>query len=196
LSQQGIDLAQPWLVIHPGATAASRRYPPEGFAAVAQALTQMGLQILFTGTQPELELVRSIQQMMSVPSYSLVDRLSLAELAALLSFSPLLLANNTGPVHIASALGTPIVDLYALTNLQHTPWNAPHRVLFHDVPCRLCYKSICPEQHHHCLRLVTPETVIQAVLDLFAETQSSVTTQSAGSALAEFSFTQLSSQLL
>ncbi len=54
---------------------------------------------------------------------------------ALLSFAPLLISNNTGPVHIAAALDTPVVDLYALTNPQHTPWNTSHRTLYRDVPC-------------------------------------------------------------
>ncbi|MEX2599096.1 MAG: glycosyltransferase family 9 protein, partial [Dehalococcoidia bacterium] len=64
---------------------------------------------------------------------------------------------------IAAAVGTPVVDLYALTNPQHTPWQVPNRTLFHDVPCKNCYKSICPEGHHHCLRLVPPEAIVDAV---------------------------------
>jgi lipopolysaccharide heptosyltransferase II len=167
----GVNLEQPWIVIHPGATAASRRYPPESFATVAHHLVQADqLQVIFTGTQSETALVESIRSRMQAKSFSLVDRLNLGELAALLQQSPLLLSNNTAPVHIASALGTPVVDLYALTNLQHTPWSIPHRVLFHEVPCKLCYKSICPEVHHHCLRLVEPDTVLEAVRSLLSQT--------------------------
>ncbi|WP_416674543.1 glycosyltransferase family 9 protein [Egbenema bharatensis] len=173
LREIGVNLEQPWIVIHPGATAASRRYPPESFATVAHHLVQQDqLQVIFTGTQSETELVESIRTQMQATSFSLVDRLNLSELAALLHQAPLLLSNNTAPVHLASAVGTPVVDLYALTNLQHTPWSIPHRVLFHEVPCRLCYKSICPEGHHHCLRLVEPDTVIQAVRSLLAPTDS------------------------
>lgn len=173
LVSEGLLLHQPWIVIHPGATAPSRRYPPEQYAIVARQLVQdAGIQVVFTGTQTEQALVQQIQTEMGVPSFSLVDRLTLAELAALLSIAPLLLSNNTGPVHLAAAVGTAIVDLYALTNLQHTPWNVPNRVLFHDVPCRICYKSICPEGHHHCLRLVEPETVVEAVFNLLNETSS------------------------
>jgi lipopolysaccharide heptosyltransferase II len=171
LSELGVNLDQPWVVIHPGATAASRRYPPESFALAARALVQdANMQVIFTGTEPESDLVAAIQKLMGAPSHSLVDRLSLSQLAALLAIAPLLISNNTGPVHIAAAVGTPVVDLYALTNLQHTPWGVPHRVLFHDVPCRLCYKSICPEGHHNCLRLVKPETVVQAALELLNQT--------------------------
>lgn len=176
LIELGIDLYRPWVVIHPGATAASRRYPSESYAIAARQLVHAAnTQIVFTGTQPEHDLVESIRHSMQAPSLSLVDRLSLNELAALLSLAPLLISNNTGPVHLAAAVGTPIVDLYALTNLQHTPWGVPHRVLFHDVPCRLCYKSICPEGHHNCLRLVEPETVVQAALELLHETRLAAT---------------------
>lgn len=170
LKERGIERDRPWVVIHPGATAPSRRYPPESFAIVARQLVQEAqLQVVFTGTPPEKELVNSIQLAMAVPSYSLVNELSLSELTALLEMAPLLISNNTGPVHIAAAVGTSVVDLYALTNPQHTPWGVPNRVLFHDVPCRNCYRSICPEGHHHCLQLVEPKTVVQAALELLSQ---------------------------
>lgn len=174
LSELPINLDRPWVVIHPGATAPSRRYSPESFAIVARQLIQTAdLQIIFTGTEPEQELVAGIRNAMQVSSHSLVGCLNLSELTALLELSPLLISNNTGPAHIAAAVGTPVVDLYALTNPQHTPWGVPNRVLFHDVPCRICYKSICPEVHHHCLQLLKPETVVKATLELLSETRSS-----------------------
>ena len=71
---------------------------------------------------------------------------------------------------MAAALGTPVVDLYALTNPQHTPSMTPNQVLRHDVPCKYCYRSICPLGHHDCLRLVTPEAVVAAVHELHTET--------------------------
>jgi ADP-heptose:LPS heptosyltransferase len=79
-----------------------------------------------------------------------------------------LVSNNTGPVHLAAAVGTPVVDLYAQTNPQHTPWSVAHRVLFHDVPCKYCYRSVCPEKHHDCLRRVAPAAVVAATLELLA----------------------------
>ena len=83
--------------------------------------------------------------------------------AALLAQTTLLVANNTGPVHVAAAVGTPVVDLYALTNPQHTPWQVAHLVLNHAVPCAYCYKSICPEGHHSCLSKVSPDEIVGAV---------------------------------
>jgi lipopolysaccharide heptosyltransferase II len=162
-----MEPGKPWVVVHPGATAASRRYPPEGFATVARRVVQeLGYEVIFTGTEPERELIDQIQADMGVPSRSLVGALDLPALAALLARASLLISNNTGTVHVAAAVGTPVVDLYALTNPQHTPWQVPHRVLFHDVPCKYCYKSVCPEGHHHCLRLVQPHQVVQAAAEL------------------------------
>lgn len=167
LQKLGLEREPLWVVIHPGATAPSRRYPSEGFAEVARCLVMnMDIPVIFTGTELERELVESIQTAVGVPTHSLVGKLNLDELVALLAIAPILIANNTGPVHIAAAVGTPVVDLYALTNPQHTPWGVPHRVLFHDVPCKYCYKSICPQGHHNCLELVKPEAVVQATCEL------------------------------
>lgn len=166
LQSTGIDLNQPWIVLHPGATAPSRRYAPEGFTEISRCLIRQGYQIIFVGKHLEYDLIHWIQNQLTSASCSLVDCLTLGELAALLKVSALLISNNSGPVHLAAAVGTPVVDLYALTNPQHTPWQVPHRVLFHDVPCKFCYKSICPEGHHHCLSLVTPDQVMAAVSEL------------------------------
>jgi ADP-heptose:LPS heptosyltransferase len=83
-----------------------------------------------------------------------------------LSRARVLISNNTGAVHVAAAVGTAVVDLYALTNPQHTPWQVPSRVLFHDVACKFCYKSTCPQEHHDCLRLVTPDEIVSAAVNL------------------------------
>jgi lipopolysaccharide heptosyltransferase II len=166
---------RPWMIVHAGATASSRRYPPEGFASVADRLREeLGYDVIFTGTASERDLIESIQAQMRESSHSLAGLLDLPAFAALIAQSPILLSNNTGAVHVAAAVGTPVVDLYALTNPQHTPWHVPQRVLFHEVPCRNCYKSICPEGHHECLRLVTPESVVRAVHALLAETLTTV----------------------
>lgn len=170
LLSERIDPSRPWVVIHPGATAESRRYPIDSFAAVAARLVRsFKYQVLWTGLEEEAPLIARAQQAMAEPSQSLAGRLSLEELAALIAKAPLLISNNTSAVHLASAVSTPVVDLYALTNPQHTPWQVPSRVLFEDVPCRFCYKSVCPEGHHGCLVGVAPDTVVTAAIDLLEQ---------------------------
>lgn len=163
------SVAMPYVVVHPGASAPSRRYPAESFVKVADGLAEQGLSVVFTGDDAERDLIQGIQRQMRSPSVSLAGRLTLQELCALLAEAPLLVSNNTGPVHLAAAVGTPVVDLYALTNPQHTPWQVASRVLFHDVGCKYCYKSVCPAGHHDCLRQVRPEAVISAACELLAE---------------------------
>ena len=162
-----IDTNIPWVVIHPGASAPSRRYPAEGYAQVARTLVRRyGWQVVFSGSAGEMELIEHIRLLMGAPSHSAVGRLDLPALCALVDVAPLLISNNTGPAHIAAAVGTPVVDLYALTNLQHMPWMVESRVLYHDVPCKHCYKSICPQGHHDCLRRVTPAAIVDAAMEL------------------------------
>ncbi len=169
---------RPWALVHPGASAPSRRYPPEGFAEVARALTAVhGWQIIFTGSAAEQALVTEIRGAMGVPSYSLAGRLDLPELAALIAAAPVLITNNTAPAHLAAAAQTPVVDLYALTNPQHTPWGVPSRVIYHDVDCKYCYKSTCPRGHHACLRGVAPASVVAAALALYEQTRPSLAAQ-------------------
>jgi lipopolysaccharide heptosyltransferase II len=169
LARLGLEPGRGWLVVHPGASAPSRRYPAEGFAEVTRRLVAAtGARVLLTGTSDEHAIVDEIGRATPGRAHGLAGRLDLAELAALIARAPLLISNNTGPVHIAAAVGTPVVDLYALTNPQHTPWQVPHRVLFQDVPCKFCYKSVCPEGHQNCLRRVEPQAVVDAALELLA----------------------------
>jgi lipopolysaccharide heptosyltransferase II len=164
----GLEDRSTWAVMHPGASAPSRRYPAEGFVDAGRRLVSSGCMLVFTGSEAEIDLVEGIRAAMDVPSHSLAGRLDLGELAAVIELAPLVVTNNTGPAHIAAAVGTPVVDLYALTNPQHTPWGIESRVLSHDVPCRWCYKSVCPEGHHNCLRLVSPDAVAAAAMELLA----------------------------
>jgi lipopolysaccharide heptosyltransferase II len=169
LQLRGIDPERPWIVLHPGASAPSRRYPPQHWTEAAHALSvQLRCPLVFTGSSEEAPLVEDIRHGLE-NSWSLAGRLDLGKLAALISLAPLLISNNTGPAHLAAAVGTPVVDLYALTNPQHTPWQVPNRVLYEDVSCRYCYKSVCPQTHHRCLSEVEPARVVRAALELLQE---------------------------
>jgi lipopolysaccharide heptosyltransferase II len=173
LAALGIVPGTAWIVLHPGATAASRRYPPERFGEVATQLArETGAPVLMTGSADERALVDSVMRSAALDVraqlHDLSGALTLAELAALIERASVLVSNNSGPVHLASALGTPVVDLYALTNPQHTPWQTPQRVLYRDVECRWCYRSACPHGHHACLLGVPTGEVVQAALELRA----------------------------
>ncbi|HEY9028946.1 MAG TPA: glycosyltransferase family 9 protein, partial [Burkholderiaceae bacterium] len=157
----------PLVVVHAGASAPSRRWPAQRFGAVADALArEHGARVVFTGSAEESALVAEARMAMRAPSLSLAGRLSLGELGALIARADLLVGNNSGPAHLAAALGTPVVDVYALTNPQHTPWQVPARVLSRDVDCRGCLKSRCPQGHHRCIAEVHVGEVAAAAVSL------------------------------
>lgn len=163
LAALDIDPLKPWILLHPGATAASRRYPARHWMQVTRELTRtLGYPVVFTGSAGEAALIDEIRSDAAM-THTLAGELDLGKLGAIISLTSVFICNNTGPAHMAAAIGTPLVDLYALTNPQHTPWQVRHRVLFHDVPCRFCYKSVCPQGHHACLDQVNPSQVIEAV---------------------------------
>ncbi|MDH0868155.1 glycosyltransferase family 9 protein [Mitsuaria sp. GD03876] len=188
LDAAGLRPGQPFVLLHPGASAPSRRYPAGRFGEAARQLRQalapagdglgarrVGGRASFGGTPPaivlcggpgEEGLVREMRDALGGEALLPTSTSGIGELGALIAEADLLIANNSGPVHLAAAVGTPVVDLYALTNPQHTPWLVPSRVLFHDVPCRFCQKSVCPEGHHACLTGVMPDQVAEAAISL------------------------------
>jgi len=165
----GIDPREPWLLLHPGATASSRRYPPEHYVEALRQLTrETGRRVAISGSHAERADADAIAGELGGLAASLAGQLPFPELCGLVAAAPLLICGNTGPAHIAAAVGTPSVVAYALTNPQHTPWQATGHVLTHDVPCRWCLSSVCREGHHGCLRGIPPLELAEAALDLLS----------------------------
>jgi ADP-heptose:LPS heptosyltransferase len=169
LRSAGIDPDRPWMLLHPGAGAAVPRYPPGQWGRVIALLfeaTATALPLVVAGSAAEIPLVQDIRRRAGLPTHSLAGRLTLGELGALIQRAALALTNHGAPAHMANAVGTPLVDLYALTHPQHTPWGGRSRVLFHDVPCRFCLANACPQGHQECLAGVAPARVADAVRGL------------------------------
>ena len=171
LVQCDADARRPLVVIHPGCSMPARTYPWEHYAEVADlAIEQLGATVALTGAESERELVARVESRMRHDALALAGELSFGELCALIEAADLTITNNTGPMHIAAAVKTPVVALFALTNPpeQWGPWRVPYRQLYHDVPCRICYSRVCP-YGHECLRLVSPSMVIDAAAELLRE---------------------------
>lgn len=171
----------PAIVIHPAASAPAHRYPAQLWAEVADALhARYHCLIIACGDRAEWAMVHAIASQCRAGLVNLAGELTLGQLGALITMASVLVANNSGPTHIAAALGTPVVCLYPLINPRHTPWQVANRVLQRDVPCRLCNQSVCCvgcEPHHGCLARVDPEHVFEAVAALLEQ-------HSAGGAVA------------
>jgi len=156
-----------YAVVHPGAQLASRRWPPERFARVADALAADGLRVVLTGTLGEAPVVQAVDTAMTSPALSLVGRTSVGGLAALIAHARLVVANDTGISHIAAAMKTPSVIVASGSDVRR--W-APlertlHRVLHYDTACRPCAHAVCPIGHP-CALGVSAEQAIDAARSL------------------------------
>jgi len=135
--------------IHPGARFLSRRWMPERFAAVGDALAARGLAIAITGTASEAPVTGQVRDQMRCDAVDLTGALSLGALAALVHDSALVVCNDTGMSHVAAAVGTPSVVIASGSDVARwAPHNSKrHRVLWHHVPCRPCMHVDCPTGH-------------------------------------------------
>jgi ADP-heptose:LPS heptosyltransferase len=160
------------VVIHPGCSMPARTYPWQLYARVADLLTErLGALVVLTGTEPERLLTAAIREAMRSEVVDLAGALDFDMFCGLIAAADLTVTNNTGPMHVSAAVGTPVVTLFALTNppKQWGPWQVPHRLLFHEVPCRLCYARRCP-LGHECLSQVSPQEVVGAATELLRDT--------------------------
>jgi lipopolysaccharide heptosyltransferase II len=163
---------KPLIVVHPGCSMPARTYPWELYAEVVDLLIdELGATVVITGAAAERDLAERVRERVR-PEYrraarALAGELPFAELCALIERADLAITNNTGPMHIAAAVKTPVVALFALTNPpeQWGPWRVPHRLLYQEVACRICYQRACP-YGHECLSLVSPRMVLAAAGDL------------------------------
>ncbi len=117
-SRQAVpDRHQPLVVLHPGASDPRRQWPCDKFAAVGDALAAAGAAVLVTGTAAERDLVQAVIDRMQHPAQNLTACLSLNGLTGLLSRAAVVMANDTGPLHLARAVGTATVGIYWCGNL-------------------------------------------------------------------------------
>jgi ADP-heptose:LPS heptosyltransferase len=142
----------PYVVIHPGAQLASRRWPVERFVAVAQRLSARGLGVVLTGSAAEQPLTRAIAAelgQMGAACIDLAGATTLWSLGAVIAGAQYLVCNDTGVSHIAAALACPSVVVSCGADVARwAPLDAQrHRVLWQALPCRPCAFAACPYGH-------------------------------------------------
>jgi ADP-heptose:LPS heptosyltransferase len=161
----------PLVVLHPGCNMPARTYPWDMYVQVINRLVErLDATVLLTGAAGERSLLGRIHNGLEPRARratTVFGGLKFAVFCALIEQADLAITNNTGPMHLAAAVKTPVVSLFALTNPpeQWGPWRVPHRQLYHDVACRICYSRVCP-YGHECLRMVSPDTVVDAAEEL------------------------------
>ncbi len=147
-----------YAVLLPGTNWATKRWPVERFAALGRTLRErFGLASVVAGSAGDEELARAIS-----PDLSLCGKTNLRETVALLEGASVVVANDTGPMHIAAALGRPLVTMYGPTSAVRTgPYGRPESVLRLDLPCSPCLSRTC--SHRSCLKWLDEGEVLRAV---------------------------------
>jgi ADP-heptose:LPS heptosyltransferase len=172
----------PYVVLHPGASVPARAWSPDRCAAAVPALTAAGYRVLVTGGAAETELTRQVAGAAAGPGgldsggldpdvLDLGGRTSLAQLAAVLAGADAVVVGNTGPAHLAAAVGTPVVSLFApvVPAERWAPYGVPSVLLGDQLaPCAGTRATVCPVPGHPCLDEVTPADVVAAVGKLVA----------------------------
>jgi len=153
------EAGRPLAVLHPGARWASKLWLPAYWARLAEWLSRdRGFQVAVTGSAADRELVADLIGLSQGPLINLAGRTSLAELAGVLRRACLAVTTDTGAMHLAAALGTPVAALFGPTAPWRTgPFGPGHLVVRLDLPCSPCFQRRCPEPR--CLTDLTPEMV-------------------------------------
>lgn len=172
LADAGVQAGSPWVAMNVSARWPTKRWPAESFAAVANRLHRDGAGpvVLIGGPEdrPEARAVQSLARETAIRD--LTGRTPLSLLPALLQAASVLVTNDSGPMHVAAAVGTPVVALFGPTSPVRTgPYGTAHRVLTHQVPCRPCFSRRCANAiERECLRGIEPGQVVEAVREWLA----------------------------
>lgn len=167
LANLGISSASRFVVLHPGSGGSAREWRPERFGDLAKRLSDLGFPVVISGNRNEASLVYKVVQCSQGTARALAGRLSLKELAALLSLSGGFVSNSTGPLHIAAAVGTPVVAMYPpIRECSPTRWgplSEKKKVFTADnTRCPRCKGGPC--QGNDCMDQITVDDVCSAVL--------------------------------
>lgn len=174
LKEAGIDPSRPWIILHAPVSEKKREYPTGNWIEAGKKLaTGCGLQLLLTGTGSEKTLTDRIAEGIGDGAFSIAGLFNLEEFVSLIQHAALVISVNTGTVHIAAAMQTPVVVLYALTNPQHTPWKVARRILPFDVPGEMRSKNeVITFVHNNVFSkdvpMVTPDKIVKAAMSLLS----------------------------
>ncbi len=169
-------LRSPLLVIHPGARWITKRWPVEKFAVVAcKAMRMFGFSAVIVGSHAEEKAGAELEQMLgrfipSRPVLNLTSQTSIKQLSCVLSAADVLLSSDSGPMHLAAGLGTPVLGIFTCTSSERSgPPGDQHEFVATELPCAASYKKRCPHRgtnHLACMDELTTDRACQAMARL------------------------------
>lgn len=165
LLELGIPEGERFVVVHPGAKRPTNQWPAARFALVAdEIIRHWGTRVVLTGGPSERLLVQNIAELMHENPTIVCGQIDLPMMAAVLERSFLYVGNDTGPMHLAAAVGTSIVSIFGARDFPERwyPAGSGHSVLRRDVPCSPCFKEVC-DRDLICLKQIEVADVLSAV---------------------------------
>ncbi len=172
LAQNSFTAQTPILVIAPGAHWENKRWPAAKFAETADIFcSQNGAKAILIGGKGDADICHEVQTLMKSNPLNLAGKLSLMGSAAILGHASMVFTNDTGMLHMAQAMKTPVVAVYGPTTreLGFFPLPVNSRVAETDISCRPCTQKglhYCPKKHFMCMNAILPETVSGLAMEL------------------------------
>ena len=164
LDQLGIQPSQSFVILQPGARYWFKAWPPERFAELADRLTSRhGCQVLIGGSNQDIDIAQQIQQMATSNPVIMAGRTTIKQFAAVAKKSALFVGSDSGAMHVASAVGTPVVALFGPSNPREWgPRGGPVEILHKEIDCRSCFHPTCIRGEENCMRLIAVHEVVVA----------------------------------
>jgi len=165
LDRLGLDRGRRAVALCPGAEfGPAKRWPVRYFAELAQGVAAHGCAVWLIGSQGDRQTGAAIEEAAGGVCRNLCGDTTLTEAIDLLASSSLVVSNDSGLMHVAAALGRPLVALYGSSSPAYTPPHSSNaQVLKLDLPCSPCFQRVCPLGHFNCMMQLTPDRVLAAV---------------------------------
>ncbi|MBN1482843.1 lipopolysaccharide heptosyltransferase II [candidate division KSB1 bacterium] len=173
LDEMGFQFDKKTVAIAPGASFYTKRWPLDYFIAVAKALqSALDIQCILLGDKQDAELTRGLAEALNESTYDVAGQLSLMESACALNCADVLLTNDTGLMHLATALGKPTVSIFGSTVKELGFFPVGNNVMVIEnvgLSCRPCThigRKSCPRKHFKCMKEIEPQRVFDALASL------------------------------
>jgi len=165
LDRLGLDRNRPAAALCPGAEyGPAKRWPARYFAELAHGLAARGCAVWLVGSQSDRQVGAEIERAAGGICRNLCGETTLTEAIDVLASSTLVVSNDSGLMHVAAALGKPLIALYGSSSPAFTPpLSSRAQILKLDLPCSPCFQRECPLGHFNCMMQLTPERVLAAV---------------------------------
>lgn len=165
LQRLGLDTGKPVAAFCPGAEyGPAKRWPEAHFATLARLLAARGYAVWLVGSPKDHAVAETIAAAAGGSCINLCGKTDIAEAADLLAAARLVVTNDSGLMHVAAAVGRPVIALYGSSSPQFTPpLGAEARILTLGLECSPCFRRECPLGHLKCLRDLAPERVFAAI---------------------------------